>query len=552
LADRGIQAIAICLLHSYRNPAHEIMLDEIARRIAPMMRVSLSSRVAPEIKEYERTSTTLCNAYIQARVDSYLRRLAEELAGGGFRGSFFMMQSSGGVITTEAAREFPVRILESGPAGGAIAAGHYGRVAGVDKLLSFDMGGTTAKLAVIDSGQPLVGPGFEVARVYRFAKGSGLPVRVPVVEMIEIGAGGGSIAWIDPLGLIRVGPESAGADPGPACYGRGGVMPTVTDADLLLGYLDPSYFLGGRMRLYPEKAWEAVARHLAEPLGIDVIHAAWGVHRLVNENMASAARVHLVERGKDPGAYCLFAFGGAGPVHACGVAQILGSPSIMVPFGAGVTSLSFEFVQGWYSKVSELDLDRVNALLDGMESEGREMLERAGLDKFHVEAARSCDMRYEGQGFEVSVHLPAGELTEAQLGELRHRFEQRYRELYGRTVPDVGFEVVNWRVVVQGPRPSLRMAPAHMAGRSAREALKGSRQAYFPQPGGFLETPVFDRYRLSAGSVIEGPAIIEERESTVVVSPGAKVAIDDLFNLVVDTSQRAEVVRPEKVKSGDG
>src|SRR6266513_3453322 len=352
LEQRGIEALAVCLLHSYRNPVHELAIADIAKDAAPALRVSLSTQVAPEIKEYERASTTLCNAYVQARVDRYLDRLERELARAGFRGAFYLMQSTGGLLGTTIARRFPVRILESGPAGGALAAANAGRLARRDRLLSFDMGGTTAKLAVINDGEPLVAPGFEVARMYRFARGSGLPVRIPVIEMIEIGAGGGSIARVDQLGLVRVGPESAGAHPGPACYGRGGAL------------------------------------------------------RIVNENMANAAHVHLIERGADRRAYALFAFGGAGPVHAYGVASLLGGPSVIVPPSAGVASAvgfltappAFEFVRGWYSRLGEVDWARVNEVLDDMEAQGRVLIAGAGVAGDAVHVQRACDVRYEGQG----------------------------------------------------------------------------------------------------------------------------------------------------------
>ena len=545
LAQRGVESLAVCLLHGYRNAAHELAVAEIARDEAPALRISLSSRVAPEIKEYERASTTLCNAYVQARVDSYLDRLEQELEGAGFRGAFFLMQSSGGLIETGPAREFPVRILESGPAGGALAAGNFGRASGTDRLLSFDMGGTTAKLAVIDGGQPLIAPGLEAARVYRFSRGSGLPVRVPVIEMIEIGAGGGSIAHVDRLGLIRVGPQSAGAYPGPACYAQGGDLPTVTDADLLLGYLDPSYFLGGRMPLSTDKAKRAVSEHVARPLGIDVFHAAWGIHRIVNESMANAAHVHLIERGKDPGAYSLFAFGGAGPVHAYGVASLLGAPSVTVPPGAGVTSavgfltapLSFDYVQGWYGRLADLEWPRVNAFIEDMEQRGRAMLAAAGLRHTAIDVLRSCDLRYEGQGSEVGVPVPGGALNADSVEEIRESFEQRYTDLYGRTVPGTGLEVVNWRVSVRGPRPTLRIASGDTAAGSPEQAQKGTRPAYFGDAGGFVETPVFDRYRLGPGSLIAGPAIIEERESTIVVGPGSRAGIDELLSVVVELAR---------------
>lgn len=541
LEQRGIEALAVCLLHSYRNAAHESEIADLAKDAAPELRVSLSSRVAPEIKEYERASTTLCNAYVQARVDGYLERLERELGRAGFRGAFYLMQSSGGLLSTATAREFPIRILESGPAGGALAAANTGRVARRNRLLSFDMGGTTAKLAVVNDGEPLVAPGFEVARVYRFARGSGLPVRIPVIEMIEIGAGGGSIARVDQLGLIRVGPESAGAHPGPACYGRGGTVPTVTDADLLLGYLDPAYFLGGQMPLVPEAARRAVTDHIARPLGLDAVRAAWGIHRIVNENMANAAHVHLVERGADPRAYAVFAFGGAGPAHAYGVASLLGAPSIVVPAGAGVASAvgfltappAFEFVHGWYARLQEMDWARVNGFLDDMEQRGRTLLRGAGVAGAAIEVQRACDLRYEGQGSEVTVAVPDGALAAERVDDIRHAFEDRYRTLYGRIVPGSDLEVVNWRVTVRGPRPALRVSPAVMDGPARRDALKGSRPAYFNDARGFVDTPVFDRYRLAPGMALDGPAIIEERESTIVVGPGGQAQVDDSHNVVI-------------------
>lgn len=540
LEARGIQAIAVSFLHSYRNPIHELAIREIAEKVAPSVNVTLSSEVAPEIKEFERTSTTLCNAYIVARVDAYLGHLEARFQEQGFKGAFFMMQSSGGLCSVDVARAFPVRILESGPAGGALAASFVGGVADVPDLLSFDMGGTTAKLAVIDKGQPLVSPELEVDRVYRFAEGSGLPVRIPTIEMIEIGAGGGSVAGVDNMGLLQVGPESASSVPGPACYGRGGRLPTVTDADLILGYLNANYFLGGQITLDCEAAQAALARHVAEPLGLDVIEAAYGIHRIVNENMANAARVHLTERGKDPAQYPLFAFGGAGPVHAFGVAAAIGSPSFIVPYGAGVMSalgflaapLSFEFVQSWYGLLSDLDWDRLNERLILMEDEGQHILGQAGVRSEDMRVFRWCDMRYHRQGFEVKVPIPAGQLTNNLLSEMRDGFEDRYQQLYGRTVPNVELEVLNWRVIVEGPRPELNIAANHMDAKSG-EARKGVRPAYFPEAGGFVETPVFDRYGLSEGSIIVGPAIVEERESTVVIGPQATGTVDEMLNLIV-------------------
>jgi N-methylhydantoinase A len=367
-------------------------------------------------------------------------------------------------------------------------------------------------------------------------------VRIPVIEMIEIGAGGGSIARVDQLGLIRVGPESAGAEPGPACYGRGGSRPTVTDADLLLGYLDPTYFLGGQMPLDAEAARRAVGDHVAAPLGLDDVHAAWGIHRIVNENMANAARVHLVERGADPRGYAVFAFGGAGPVHAYGVAALLGAPSIVVPPGAGVASAvgfltaapAFEFVQGWYARLGEVDWARVNTFVDDMETRGRDLLAGAGIAAAAITVQRACDVRYEGQGSEVTVGMALGALSMRHVDDIRHAFEHRYRALYGRTVPASGLEVVNWRVTVRGPQPALRVSAAAADRRAGAAARKRPRPAYFGDPRGLVDTPVFDRYRLASGATVEGPAIIEERESTIVVGPDARAWVDEFLNVVVD------------------
>ncbi len=364
LRDKGIKAIGVCYLNSFRNPAHEKRTAEIIAEVAPQIRVSLSSEVVAEIREFQRTSTTLANVYVQERVSDYLAQLQARLDEIGFRGSFFVMLSSGGIATRETASRFPVRLLESGPAAGAIAAAEAGMGSGHRDLLSFDMGGTTAKLCVIEDGQPLKTHEFEVDRVYRFRKGSGLPVRIPVIDMIEIGAGGGSIARVDSLGLLKVGPDSSGADPGPVCYGQGGTQPTVTDADLVLGYLDANYFLGGKMKLDLAGTKEALER-LGKPLKMTAEQVAWGIHQIVNENMANAARAHLGERGKDPRRMPMYAFGGAGPVHGYRVAEILRLPALISPFGAGVGStfgllaapLAFDFVRSAYSRMDRAGLE---------------------------------------------------------------------------------------------------------------------------------------------------------------------------------------------------
>jgi N-methylhydantoinase A len=506
----GVEAVAVSFLHAYANDAHEREALAAIERAAPDLRVSLSSEVVSEIREFERTSTTLANVYVQELVERYLADLASRLERLGFGGRLAVMLSGGGIATVETASRFPVRIVESGPAAGALAAAALGAQAGVAELLSFDMGGTTAKLCAIEGGRPLVTDDFEVDRVYRLKRGSGLPLKVPVIDMIEIGAGGGSIARVSALGTLAVGPDSAGADPGPVCYGLGGEEPTVTDADLLLGYLDPGYFLGGRLELDLDGARRAVEELVAVPLGLSMDEAAWGIHQVVNENMANAARIHAVERGLDPRALPLFAFGGAGPVHALGVAAAVGSPTVIAPSAAGVASaigfltapLAFDFVRTRRVLLDELDPAEIEGLLGEMEAEGEALL---GID--HVTHRRSADLRYAGQGHELRIEF-------SDLATLGEAFASRYREVYGHEGPAVPVEAVNWRVVSSGPVPKLDLSPAH---RPSGDALKGEREAYFPS--GRRRVSVYDRYALEAGTAIDGPAILEERESTLVVPP---------------------------------
>ncbi len=542
LAENGVEAVAVVFLHSFTRPEAERAAGVTLRQAAPHLRVSLSSDVVPEIREFERASTTIANVYVQELVEKYLRQLEQRLALLGFTGSFYLMLSSGGIATVDTAVRFPVRLLESGPAAGALAANAYGLAAGHDDLISFDMGGTTAKICVIDKGKPLIAPEFEVDRIYRFAKGSGLPIKLPVIELIEIGTGGGSIARVDSLGLLKTGPDSAGATPGPACYGLGGGQPTITDANLLLGYLDPGYFLGGAMALDPAQARAAIESRIANPLGITALEAAWGIHQIANENMANAARVHALERGKDPRRFPIFAFGGAGPVHAYRIALSLGSPILLAPLGAGVMStvgfltapLAFDFVRSWLTELGDLDWAKVNALYADMEAEGQTLLAESGVPASDIAHLREADMRYVGQGHEIRVSLPGGTLDESESAALQARFEQVYQELYERSAPPVEIEILNWRVTSSGPSPDVRLKVplTDTADRTARDARKGSRPAYFPETGGFTDTAVYDRYRLQPGMTFAGPAIVEERESTVIVGPGARCEIDRHHNLV--------------------
>jgi N-methylhydantoinase A len=538
LVDNGIEALAISFLHSFTNPQNEQRAAAAVRAVAPELRVSISSEVVPEIREFERTSTTVANVYVQRLVEQYLADLELRLNRLGFRGSLHIMLSNGGIATPETAARFPVRLLESGPAGGALAAAAFGSAGDVGDLISFDMGGTTAKLCVIEDGEPLIAQEFEVDRVYRLKRGSGLPVRIAVVDMIEIGAGGGSIARVDALGLVTVGPDSSGSDPGPACYGLGGVEPTVTDADLVLGYLDSGSFLGGRMQLDVAAARAAIERRIADPLGVSVEEAAFGIHDLVNESMTNAARVHAVERGKDPSSMPLFAFGGAGPVHACGVARALGVPWLVGPPGAGVLSaigfltapLAFDFVRSVRARIEDLAWADVEARFSDMEAEGLELLAASGVPESEIVHRRFADLRHEGQGYEIRVPVTAsaGDFP----GSILSAFDEVYRALYERPGPHVPVEAVNWRVVSTGPRPAFELSrtPESAAGAT----LKGRRPVWFPETGGYVDTDVHDRYAMGTGTAVDGPAIVEERESTFVVPPGARCTVSADGSLVVE------------------
>ena len=557
LRREDIEAVAVCFLHSYRAPAHERAVGDLIRADAPRWACALSHEVVPEIREYERTSTTAANVYIQGLAARYHSRLQERLEAMEIGGPLFIMQSTGGICSVETACRLPIRIVESGPAAGALAAAHHGTLAGRPDLLSFDMGGTTAKACLVEEGEPLTAPEFEVARVYRFTRGSGLPIKVPAIEMIEIGAGGGSLARVDGLGLLTVGPDSAGADPGPACYGRGGTEPTVTDADLALGYLDPEFFLGGRLRLDRHAALRAIEERVAGPLRLDPVQAAWGIHQVVNENMASAVRVHAVERGKDIRRFPLFAFGGAGPVHAHRVARILRCHTIVCPLGAGVAAamgflvapLVFDFVRTVHSGLESVDWAAVRAAVTEMEQEGRRILSTT-VREDQIGFRRWADMRYRGQGHEIRVPLPDRSLGPGGEPALREAFERAYAAIYGHTAPDVPVDVVSWRIAAHGPKPALRLPVASAPDSAAASdvagpgsALKGRRAAYLPEHNGFAQVPVYDRYRLTPGHGFPGPAIVEERESTVVVGPHARVRVDDWLNLVIDDAAPASISR---------
>lgn len=541
LKDQGISSIAVCFLHAFTNPSHEKEVGELIRTQFPELYCSLSSEIMPEIREYERSSATAMNAYVQPLTDKYLSQLQENLGKLQFEGTINIMISSGKLTTIDGARKTPIQLLESGPAGGTMAGVFFGKLTGHPELLAFDMGGTTAKASLIQQGQPEITNQFEAGRVRRFKKGSGLPVRIPVIDMIEIGAGGGSIASINELGLLTVGPESASSQPGPACYDRGGKRPTVTDADLVLGYLDPDYFLGGEMKLRKDLAEQAIEEHIAKPLGISITEAAMGIHRIVNENMANAARVHILEKGFDPRQFSMMAFGGAGPVHAFGVAKLLHTPQMIIPVGAGVTSalgflvspLASEAISSYVSRLEVMDWKHVNDMLKSMEQEGLDFLKRSKVPAEEATIQRIADMRYAGQGHEITISIPAGELGPASIPEIQANFLAEYTRKYNRTIEDIEMEMVTWRVVVSGKTPALQ--PKQNYPVNGQSALKGSRAAYFDGAGkSAVECPVYSRYHLRPGSEFDGPAIIEEQESTTIIGMNTRIRVDEYKNIIVD------------------
>ncbi len=535
--EAGVEAIAIACLHAYRNPANERRIAELAREAWSDVPLSLSSEIAPEIREYERTSTTVANAYALPLMSRYLKTLDDKLAASGFGGQFYLMLSSGSSALASSARAQPIRLVESGPAAGALAAAYYGGLAGREDLISFDMGGTTAKVALIHAGKPAVASNLEVARVHRFTKGSGYPLQFPTVDILESGAGGGSIAWMDSLGLLKVGPQSAGSEPGPACYGFGGAQPTVTDADLVLGYLNADYFLGGAMRLDRAAAERALAG-LAKRFGWTIIQTADAIHQLVNENMAAAARIHILERGRDPRSYAMICFGGAGPAHAAGVARILGVPEVIVAPGAGVASaiglliapVAFDYSRSHPTLLAAADWTAVARLFAEMEAQGRRMLREAGISEAETAIERSVDGRFQGQLHEIQAPLPQ-DLRAMKPDDFIRRFKARYRELYHYVPDHTPIELLTWRVRVAGERAPVKPARLPRAGADAAPARKGERRAYFSDLGEFVSAPVYDRYRLGAGMTFAGPAIVEERESTIVVPPGMRARVDDYGSL---------------------
>lgn len=545
LQRRDVESVAVGFLHSYANPAHEKRVGEILGDYLPDLHVTLSSDVCPEVREYERLSTAAANAYVQPLMATYLRRLADLLSGSGIAAPMYMMLSGGGLTTLDTAIRCPVRMVESGPAGGAILAGFIARECGLDEVLSFDMGGTTAKVCLIDAGQPQSSPSFEVARIYNFLKGSGLPLRIPVVEMIEIGAGGGSIARIDALKRIAVGPESAGAEPGPACYDRGGRNATVTDADLVLGRIDARDFAGGSVQLDTEQSARALTEAVGEPLGLTLPKTALGVSEIVDENMANAARIHAVERGKTLNKRTLVAFGGAAPLHATRLADKIGIDQIIIPTGAGVGSavgflrapISFEVVRSRYMRLSEFDAAGANQILDEMQDEARRVVRR-GAPAAELVETRLAGMRYIGQGHEISVKLPNEPLDRAYGDRLRDDFAAQYTHQFGREVSGADVEIMYWSLVIS-TRIDAARRPSEAAA-MAPPAASGRRSVIDAADGAYHDIPLYARDTLSPGMRIAGPAVITESQTSTIVGPAFDCSINSHGYLVLDRRERRE------------
>lgn len=550
LDDNGVESTAVCLLHSYINPTHENVIENILSEKYPHISISISSKVLPELREYQRTSTTVANAYVKSLFSRYMKQMRQKLEPLGFRKEIFLMLSNGGLVPANVGESFPVRSIESGPIGGIMLADHLGRLMGKEEsknLFSFDMGGTTAKSTLIKDGVMPKSRDFEVARIDRFKKGSGIPITTPAIELLEIGAGGGSIAKINEMGLLQVGPESSGAEPGPACYGRGGEDPCVTDGDLVLGYLNEDYFLGGEMHLDRHKAIQCIAQRVAKPLNVSVTEAAWGIHNMVNENMALAGQIHIAERGGDPLKTTLVAMGGAGPVHSYGLAKKLKTPKIIIPMRAGVASslgffcapFCYEIVQTFRASLEESVLTDIIAAFNKMKKDAAAYLpmrQNTGKISYNL----FLDMHYVGQGFDISISLPDLSPNTVTQEYITEAFGKKYEEIYGRRCPDK-IEIMNLRVIATiADRPfELETFPV-IAAATPEQAVKGTRKAYSALKSDYIDYTVYDRYLLSPACEIVGPAIIEERESTTVLGEDAHAYVDERKSIIINMGARVK------------
>jgi N-methylhydantoinase A len=541
LVEKEVESVAVGLLHAYANPRHERRIRDLLLEAEPSLSITLASEVCPEVREYERLSTACANAYVQPLMSRYLGSLAEALRDADVVCPFLLMTSGGGLTTLETATAFPIRLVESGPAGGVILATHVARQCGLDRVISFDMGGTTAKLCLVDDGRPLSSRHFEVARSYRFRKGSGLPVRVPVIEMVEIGAGGGSIASVDTMGQIRVGPRSAGSEPGPAAYARGGEHPTVTDADVALGKLDPSNFAGGSIQIDPALARTAVMTHVGAPLDLEGSLAAHGISEIVDESMANAGRTHAIEWGKGVDGRAMVAFGGSAPIHAARLIEKLNLDRVVVPNHAGVGSavgfllapISYEVVRSRYMRLSSFEPRLVEEVLSEMLAEAQAVVEQGAPDAATVSTAQAF-MRYVGQGHEIGVRVPDEIPGDAQEGRtrLRQAFDAAYSELYGRTIPGLDVEVLSWTLTVSTAIPEVTPLEEPQASRTPPTPT-GTAELVEGASGRSVKARIFSRSDLAPGASLEGPALIVEDQTTTVVPTGFRAQVATAGYLVL-------------------
>ena len=522
IAKAGFESVAVGLIHSYLNAAHEELVREVIAEKLPHVSVSISSEVSPQMREYERFNTVVANAYIKPLMASYLGRLEDRLRGEGVDCRIFLMHSGGGIISIQNAAEFPVRLVESGPAGGAVFAAHIAARYGLDKVLSFDMGGTTAKICLINHQTPKTSRVFEVARSYRFKKGSGMPISIPVIDMVEIGAGGGSLAHVDSMQQIRVGPESAGSEPGPACYGQGGTRPSVTDADLILGKLDPENFAGGSINLHQDNSKIALAKHVGDTLEMDAVEAAFGVAEVVDENMANAARVHAVENGEDLSEYTMIAFGGAAPLHAARLCEKLGVERLLVPPGAGVGSaigflrapFSFEANRSVYMKLSDFDAEKIKVLLTDLRDEATGFV-RTCDEASQILSEFKVYMRYTGQGWEIPIPLQEDQAMNPDAATFERRFKEEYTKLFGRPVAGMDIEITVWSVNATTPQKQVPLIP--QTDGNATAVSNGTRHVFDAAVGTHLKANVIDRGAMTAGQRAIGPAVLAEAETTIIV-----------------------------------
>jgi len=546
IKKEGVEAIAVCFLHSYINASHEKRAGEIIKEEFPEVYLTLSSEINPEFREYFRASTTVINASLMPLVARYIDMLQKEIASRGFKSGLYVMQSAGGLMTGDVARDKPAVMVESGPAAGVIAASTLGNLLGFPNVISFDMGGTTAKAGLVERGRPKLAVNYEVGSAAmspdaRGRKGSGYPLNTPVIDLVEIGAGGGSIAWIDTGGSLRVGPRSAGADPGPACYRTGGTLPTVTDANLVLGRIDPDYFLGGEMKLDRTAAEQAIAEHCAKALGKDVVATAAGIVEIANANMIRALKIVSVERGYDPREYVLIAFGGAGPMHVNGIVKELMVPTVIIPMNPGITSalgllmtdLRHDYVLTYISRADRIDLGRVNSIYRDFESQGKSLLAQEGVKSEGMLSYKFMDMRYVGQSYELTIPLPSKEINTKDIDDAVALFHKEHEKAYGHCAPEEPVEIANLKLSASGLISKPKLREVKRGGIRPEKALRTRRKVYFAEADSFLECPAYDRYRLTWGNVIRGPAIVDDKDATTVVHPGYQAAVDKFGNLIL-------------------